>query len=167
MQIEQAFKYAADLHWLAYLLTGRRDTSVDIAAGTVAEQQTDGPYFTAWMSAWSRRIVMAKALGGIREELAASAERIASVDWRKKAAPGRDFVLDPGTTKADIEQALLAIDLFPRASVVLRILEGVPVADAGVLLDAKPDLIRKAQAIGLMELTENLARTADCEASHV
>ena len=39
-----------------------------------------------------------------------------------------------------------------------RVDKGVPAADASVWLDAKPDLIRKAQAMGLMERTENLAR---------
>lgn len=179
MQIEEALKFAADLHWVAYLLTGRRDSSIDIAAGAVAGHDAAGPYFANWFSAWSRRVVVAEALGGIQVELAASATRTASIHPHKTTLPGRDWVLDAGTTKAEIEQALLAIDLFPRATVVLTILEGVPVADTSVLLDAKPDLIRKAQAIGLMELTENLARiqarkavppsssVIDCEAPHV
>jgi hypothetical protein len=34
----------------------------------------------------------------------------------------------------------------------------VPLADAAVLLDAEPDLVRKGQAAGVVELTMNLAR---------
>ena len=51
--------------------------------------------------------------------------------------------------KAHIEEALLAIDAFPRAAVILLIFESVPLADAATLLDADASLIRKAQAIGV------------------
>jgi hypothetical protein len=39
----------------------------------------------------------------------------------------------------------------------LLIFEGIPMADATTLFGADPALIRKAQAIGLRELTANLA----------
>ena len=58
---------------------------------------------------------------------------------------------------AELEKALLAIDLFPRSALLLRVFEGFGMADAATLLDANPALIRKAQAIGLCELTTNLA----------
>jgi DNA-directed RNA polymerase specialized sigma24 family protein len=159
MQIEQAGKHAADLHWLAFLLTGRRETSIDIAVDTIAAEDVPSrPYFSTWMVAWARRVVIAKALGQIRGELAASARRTESKRVNKAVVPSRDWALDPGTTKAEIEQALLAIDLFPRAALLLSVFEGVPIADATVLLDTDPDLVRKARAAGLLELTANLAR---------
>ncbi len=58
-----------------------------------------------------------------------------------------------------LERALLSIDAFPRASVLLLVFERVPLRDAAILLDAEPDLVRKAQAAGVRELTMNLART--------
>src|SRR5437899_4040760 len=73
MQTTMRAQYAADLHWLAFLLTGRREQSIDLAVETVAEFDTDRPFFAAWMEAWARRVLIAKALTGIREELAASA----------------------------------------------------------------------------------------------
>ena len=75
-----------------------------------------------------------------------------------------DWSLSPDTTKADLEKALLAIDPFPRAALLLLVFEGIRMADAAALLDADPALIRKAQAIGLRELTANLAGKPATEA---
>ena len=154
----------ADLHWLAFLLTGRRGLSIDIAteaATSFPAQSPEGgqanPYFSTWMRAWSRRVVISKALAGIQGELAASARRVKLEPDHHAALPGRDWSLDPGTTKADLEKALLAIDVFPRAAVVLSRFEGVAIPDAAVLLDADPGLVGKALAIGSQELTRNLA----------
>ena len=72
-------------------------------------------------------------------------------------------MLDPGTTKSDLERALLSIDVFPRAAVLLLIFERVPLRDVAILLDAEPDLVRKAQASGVRELTINLARMQGLE----
>jgi len=52
---------------------------------------------------------------------------------------------------------MLPIDLFPRAAFLLLVFEGIRMADAAILLAADPALIRKAQTIGLQELTANLA----------
>lgn len=78
--------------------------------------------------------------------------------FEKSALPPRSWVLDPGTAKSDLERALLSIDAFPRGAVLLLVFEGVPLRDAAILLDAEPDLVRKAQAAGVRELTINLAR---------
>jgi hypothetical protein len=50
----QTKQRAADLYWLAFLLTERRESSADIAAAAVASQDGDGPYFSSWMLSWSR-----------------------------------------------------------------------------------------------------------------
>jgi DNA-directed RNA polymerase specialized sigma24 family protein len=42
--------------------------------------------------------------------------------------------------------------------VILLVLEGVPIADAATLLDADVSLVKKAQAIGLRELTAKLGQ---------
>ena len=110
------------------------------------------------MLAWARRLVIAKALTAVRKELAASARRTALRGEKHSALPPRSWMLDEGTTKSDLERALLSMDLFPRAAVLLLLFEGVPLVDAAVLLDAEPDLVRKGQAAGVVELTINLAR---------
>lgn len=161
--LEQTNRQAADLYWLAFLLTGQRETSVD--AATEALDSAEGnPFFSAWMLAWARKVVIAKALAAIRQELAASALRIADINGRKYAAP-RDWSLAPSATKLELERALLAIDAFPRCVLLLSLFEGLSVDDATVLLDVDRDLIRKAQAFALQELTSNLAALR--EASHV
>lgn len=148
---------AVDLYWLAFLLTGRQEVSIDIAADTAASEDESGAFFAGWMRGWQRRLVIGKALAAIREELTDSARetQVARVSgWSKLP---RNWSLSSDTTKADLEHALLAIDVFPRAALLLLVFEGIRMADAATLLDADPTLIRKAQAIGLRELTANLA----------
>jgi DNA-directed RNA polymerase specialized sigma24 family protein len=70
-----------------------------------------------------------------------------------------EWTLHPDTAKTDLERALLSIDVFPRAALLLSVFEEMAIPDAAVLLDANPELVKKAQAIGLRQLTSNLART--------
>jgi hypothetical protein len=156
--IEQTKRRAAELHWLAFLLTGRREISVDLAVDLAGPNDDPNPYFWNWLTAWSRRNAIAKALTIIREELAASARRTKSRRISRGALLAPGWTLGENTGKTELERALLAIDVFPRAALVLLVFEGVPLRDAAILLDAEPDLIRKAQAIALRELTANLAR---------
>jgi len=109
------------------------------------------------MEAWSRRVVIAKALTGTRKELAASVRRTELKRVHESGLPPRDWRIGQGTTKSELEAALLAIDYFPRAALVLSVFENVPAPDCVVILDASPDLVKKALAIGLLELTRNLA----------
>jgi DNA-directed RNA polymerase specialized sigma24 family protein len=64
---------------------------------------------------------------------------------------------DRAIGKLELERALLAIDPFPRAVVVLSVFEGISIEDAAVLLNAGADLVRKAQAAGLTELASRVA----------
>jgi hypothetical protein len=153
-------KAAVDLYWLAFLLTGRGDISIDIAADAAASWDYANPFFEDWMRDWQRRLVIATALGAIHDELADSARRT-KIAHGGSSGTQRNWSLGPDTTKADLERALLAIDLFPRAALLLLVFERLRIADAAILLDADPDLLKKAQVIGLCQLTANLAaRTA-------
>ncbi len=156
--MKKANQRAADLHWLAFLLTRNREASVDIAVDTIASEDATNPFFSAWVAAWSRRLAIARALAAIRDDLAASARRTESKRTKRSELPARTWTLDQDTTKLDLQRALLAIDVFPRDSVLLLVFERVPLEDVAILLDAAPDLVRKAQLIGLRELTINLAR---------
>jgi DNA-directed RNA polymerase specialized sigma24 family protein len=151
--------HVADLFSLAYLLTGREELSIEIAADTAVSGDYASPFFSNWMRGWQRRLVIGRALSAIHDELADSARRTqlarASSSAGGSVAP-RNWSLDPGATKADLQQALLAIDPFPRAVLLLLVFESIRIEDAATLLDADPKLIRKAQAIGLRELTANL-----------
>lgn len=160
-------KSAADLYWLGFLLTGQCDTSIEIAADAAASDDDHAnPFFADWMGGWHRRLVIGKALAAIHNELATSAGRTERAPFNGSTLPPRNWSISPDTTKADLERALLDIDLFPRAALLLLVFEGVRIADAATLLDASPDLLKKAQAIALRELTANLAGTrADVRAA--
>jgi DNA-directed RNA polymerase specialized sigma24 family protein len=153
-RIQQANHSMAGLHWLAFLLTGRCEISVDVVLQTISSQDAERP----WMRDWSRRRVTLKALGAIREDLVASADRTQSMGVDKASLPARTWALDPNTTRLHLERALLPIDVFPRAAVLLTVFESMPLEEAAALLGADADLVRKAQSIGLWELTLNLAR---------
>lgn len=148
----------ANLYWLAFLLTGNPGLSVDVTLEAVALQDDANSFFSAWMLAWSRRVFIAKALAGIRNELARSARRTASKRAERVALPPRNWTLDRDTTKVQLESALLTIDVFPRCALVLSVFEGMPLEDVGILLNSERDLVRTAQVIGLLELNRNLAR---------
>jgi hypothetical protein len=152
-------KDAVDLYWLAFLLTGRREISIDIAADAAASEDDTNAFFADWMRGWQRRLVIGRALTAIHDEFANSARRTERARFNGSSMPPRNWSLGPDTTMADLERALLAIDLFPRAALLLLVFEGVRIADAATLLDAKPELLKKAQAIGLRQLTANLAAT--------
>jgi DNA-directed RNA polymerase specialized sigma24 family protein len=149
---------ASGLYWLAFLLTGRREASLEVTLEALDSREDANSFFSTWMLRWSRRVVIAKALAAIRGELAASARRTVSKRAEKAALPPRNWVVDPDTSRVQIERALLTIDVFPRCALLLSVFEGVSLEDAAVLLDGDQDLVRKAQTIGLRELTRNLAR---------
>jgi DNA-directed RNA polymerase specialized sigma24 family protein len=151
-------KIAPDLHWLVFLLTGNREQHVDIAADTIAVSDIANPFFERWMAAWSRRVAIAKTLTTIRKQLAASARRTELTRPKKPVLSRRDQELSLDATESELESALLAIDDFPRAALVLSAFEGIPVADSAILLDTSPGLVTKAQAVGLQELASSLAR---------
>ena len=143
---------AVDLHWLATVLTGCPETAVDVTVQVTDSAGDEKVFFSNWMSAWARRLVIAKALAAVARELAASACRTALKGEEHSALPPRSWVLDEGTTKSDLEHALLSMDLFPRAAVLLLLFEGVPLEDAAVLLDAEPQLVRKARRLAWCSL---------------
>lgn len=154
---EHATQDATDLYWLAFLLTGARGISIDVAADGALSQAAVNPFFATWIRAWTRKIVIAKAVSAIRDELRASVHRteLARVPG---PAPLQKWSLPASTTKTQIEQALLAVDLFPRAAVLLSIFEGISIAGPATVLDADVTLVKKAQAVRVSELTTNLAR---------
>lgn len=167
-EIEQALhgvfrKRRSELYWLAFLLTGRPTPSVDVVSETLEGDSGSNGFFESWMLRWSRKVVVSKALGVIRAELAASRHRIEGSRLDSPAIgdlPARDWSLAADSAKPDLERALLAIDVFPRCALLLTVFEKLPIADAATLLDAGQELVNKAKVIGLRELTRNLARNA-------
>jgi DNA-directed RNA polymerase specialized sigma24 family protein len=157
---EQAKNRAVGLYRLAFLLTGDRARSLDATLDAIDSGSGTKSFFSSWILAWSQRLVVAKALAGVREELAASAQRTASLRIEEFALPSRNLVVDPDADGAggQIESALLSIDVFPRCALLLTVFEGISAADAAILLDVDMNLVRKARIVGLQELTRSLAR---------
>jgi DNA-directed RNA polymerase specialized sigma24 family protein len=156
--LEQAKQSAGDLHWLATLLTGRREIATDVTMQALTPADDPNAFFSTWIQQWSRRIVIASALAAVREDLARSAHRTALIRGESSVLPPASWMLRESTTKADLERALLAVDVFPRAALLLLIFERVPLQEAAILLDSEPALVRVALAGGLRDLTINLAR---------
>jgi hypothetical protein len=163
--LKQVRQSAADLHWLAYLLTGRREIAANVTAQATDLTDDHNCVFSTWMVSWSRRLVIARALAAVREDLTSSARRTALGHTEKLGFPPQSWVLDGGTTKSDLERALLPIDLFPRAALLLLVFERVPLKDAAILLDSEADLVKQAAAVGVRDLTVNLARSQGWTAS--
>jgi DNA-directed RNA polymerase specialized sigma24 family protein len=151
----------ANIYWLVFLLTGRREASIDITADVVSSTKHSNPLLPAWLGTWSRRGAITKAIGAIRGELRESAQRTELARMDREMTLPRDWPLARETTKAQIEKALLSMDVFPRAALLLVIFEGAPITDAATLLEADTSLVRKAQAVGLRELMTYLAGRKD------
>lgn len=154
--LEQVKRNVADLHWLATLLTGCRETATEVTFQALDPADGANPFFATWMQAWSRRNVIARALGAVREDLARSAREMATLPSKNREVPPQSWTLER-ITKSELEQALLPIAVFPRAAVLLLVFERVPLKDAATLLDAQPELVRAGMAVGARELTVNLA----------
>jgi hypothetical protein len=138
---------------LAFLITGDRDLGIDAVAGSL----DTGLMTDALCDA--RRLVAAEAVAAICPELRESAVRMAAMtadpeEWLGRA-PEMSTMRPP---RADVERAVLAIDIFPRVVLLLTIFEGFSIADAGHLLETNDRLVRGAQVIGLLALTRQLSR---------
>jgi len=157
--LQQVRHGASDLHWLAFLLTGRREIACEVTAQAIDSMDGRDGFFSTWMVSWSRRLVIARALAAVREDLTRSARRTALRRIDNSEFPPPSWVLDARTAKSDLKCALLPIDLFPRAAVLLLVFERMPLKDAAILLDAEAELVRQAMAAGVRDLTINLACT--------
>ncbi len=162
LMAEQAKNRAARFYRLAFLLTNDRARSLEVTLETIDSEDGTNSFFSSWLLAWSQRLLIAKALAGIRGELAESARRTACLRPEKRekpALPSRNPVIDPGANGTDgqMEGALFAIDLFPRCALLLTVFEGISAEDAATILDVDRDLVRKGRIIGLQELTRKLA----------
>jgi hypothetical protein len=147
-----------ELLWLAFLLTGDRELSVDAVADATDMNDAGNPFFRNWMISWSRKLVIAKALSVVEFDMAESVRRMRERRHDRPAEVAtEDWSLDAAADKEQLERALLAIDLFPRCALLLTVFEKVSIQDTSSLLNADPEAVKNAKAIGLAELTWNLA----------
>lgn len=145
---------AVDLYRVCFVLTGQQDLSMEIAADGVAQDYRNR-LSGDWTRGSSRKVVLAKALKAVGQELVESARRT-EIARDEEPSLRRALAANEDITTTDIEEALFDIDLFPRAVLVLLVFEKIGIADAATMLDADAALIRKAQVIGLRGFTENV-----------
>ena len=162
--VVQAFlDLGSELVWLAFLLTGDMSLSGDVVGEALdACDQRDPtiPFFEQWVSAWCRNLVIARALDEVRVALTASACRVSlrvQNSTYRVQLPSPAWSAGREVSRAQFEEALLAIDIFPRCSLLLRIFEKIPVEDVALRLNADKELVESATAIALNELALNIA----------
>lgn len=149
---EQYYKRAEELYCLAFLFTGDSELSVNLTIETIASEDL----VAAPLNPSIRTNFIAKVLARIRRELLVSATRLASTQSEEDVPPvGWSF--DPGTTRAQIESVLLAMDIFPRCALLLTAFEGLALTDASILMKSDPELVLKGRITGLRSLTRSLA----------
>jgi DNA-directed RNA polymerase specialized sigma24 family protein len=98
------------------------------------------------------------ALSTIRRQLRESELRTRPATKSELAGLARAASVDrAGFTKQELEDALLAMDVFVRCAVILTVFEGLPVQEAAGLLSADENTVKSAQARGVTEMTWRLA----------
>lgn len=144
-----------ELYELAYLITGDRERSIEAFARGLGWDES-GPGFREFMHGWVKKLVIGAALDMIRWELKRSRARTesGSTRWRIPNLP-----VPPDLShlrRREIEQSLLAVDVFPRCAFLLTVLEGMAEEEVCVLLDTGRKLLRLAKVQGAAEFTRNL-----------
>jgi hypothetical protein len=156
-QLTQIFEEkSSELYTLAFLLTGDADRSVEAFSRALDTEEPENPSFGEFMNSWARKLIIVEALGTITPELRASKQRTARATEGELSGDakwnGRPYI-----AREEFEEAVVAIDAFPRCAMLLTIFEGMSIEAASVILNANKSLVRKAQRIGIVQLTRNLA----------
>ena len=147
---------SSELYSLAFLITGNMDRSVE-AFNRALDFDEDNPAFGKFMNAWARKLIIVEALATIKNELRTSKQRVARAAEDELTKDAR-LKKRPYIAREEFEEAVIAIDAFPRCAMLLTIFEGMTAKAASVLLNEDEALTRKAQRIGIVQLTRNLAQ---------
>jgi hypothetical protein len=153
--IENFEKHSSELYQLAFLLTGNTDRSVQAFTLALELDEQMNSVFDGFMNEWARKLIMVEALGTIKTELRRSIARVARMGGEEALGSGR-WTQRQGIAKEEFEEAVIAIDAFPRCAMLLTIFEGLPLKTAAILLDAGEALTAAAQRIGILQLTRRL-----------
>jgi len=147
----------AELYWLAFLLTGDRERSVQ-AYTAALNSEAPAPALQGFILAWARKLVIVAALGTMRRQLRESMLRTRATTADRLKDLGRLASVDlENFTKNELEEVLLAMDAFQRCAVILTVLERMPVQDVADLLGADDSTVKAAQARGMAEMTWRMA----------
>jgi hypothetical protein len=103
-----------------------------------------------------RTTVIKDALAATQAEITPSARRFAPRQSDQSFSTTTGWSVDSSISKAQIEAALLAIDVFPRCALLLTVFEDLPLEEVGMLLHSDRDSIEAGRIRALRELTRNL-----------
>ena len=142
---DQAYRFVADLYWVAFLLTGCADRSADVVLNELDKNSIILPSTLPVL----RKAVIRGALATMCDELISSAARMEVWPTEHLPLPPFNWSLDPNTSKSQVENALRAIEVFPRCALLLTVFEGFKLCDAAVLLNADPELVMRGRIVGL------------------
>src|SRR6266478_4870002 len=110
-----------------FLLTGDADATVEAATEAVDASHAATPFFDLWMTAWARRLVIARALQAVKQQMATSIARHAKPSGEDLAKPcslpSPRWSVAEEVTGVHLQRALLAIDIFPRCALILSVFE--------------------------------------------
>jgi DNA-directed RNA polymerase specialized sigma24 family protein len=149
----------ARLCTLAFFITNDWNIAIDAVARALVAGWENDELSNAPTLCTACRLVVAESIAAISPELRDSAARIGgmSTELQEWLGPLPETSAGRAPTSADVEQALLAIDGFPRVALLLTIFEGFSIEDAGRFLETNDTLVRDAQVIGLLALTRLLS----------
>ena len=147
-------EHMSDLYWLAFLLTGDRERSVQAFTGAL-NSDAEPPALQKFLHSWARKLVIVAALGTIRRQVRESV--LLTRPATRAELAGLASVDQSRLTKRELEEVLLAMDAFARCAVILTILEGLPAKEAAGLLGADENTVKAAQARGVAEMTWRMA----------
>jgi hypothetical protein len=154
--VEEAFRSASELYWIAFLLTGQEELSLHVTVNALCPENGLVGISSALFPPTLRMAVIQNALAATQAEITASARRFAAQQSDQSFIPARGWSVDSSMSKAQIEGALLAIDVFPRCTLLLTVFEGLSLEEAGMLLHSDRESIEAGRIRGLRELTRNL-----------
>jgi hypothetical protein len=147
---------SSELYSLAFLLTGNADGGVEAFNRALDFDESQNTAFGDFMNSWARKLVIVEALDTIKEELRISKEKVARAP-EEEADGNAKLKRRAYISRQEFEEAVIGIDAFPRCAMLLTIFEGMSPQAASALLNADKKLTRKAQRIGIVALTRNLA----------
>ena len=114
--------------------------------------------------------MIAAALGAIAPELTDSVRRVERSRLEDVAYLGslssENWVDVQNITRLEFEQAVLALDVFPRCALLLTVFERLSIRDTAILVGADEAMVRKARRLGLIDLTRNIGRGRDVNSDY-
>lgn len=142
------------LEWLTSQITGGVVSEPDSALELLLPKEGDNATFARWIRAWSRKLAIARALGTVAGKLKVSARRMELIDSAQlRNLCRRNWRWLSSSNRVDLERDITAIDLFPKAALLLTIFERLSLVDAAVLLGVPKETVANAQARAMMQLS--------------